>query len=191
MQMLITSINARFAELQQRTARIDTLEQTIVSLEAKITDLEDRSRRSNLLVFGVQDDPTETENDLKDKVLTKVFSGKLGVPCKSVGRIHRLGKPGKDRPIIIYFQDFNEKELILKNAHKLKGTQISVQSDYSKQTLRKRKLLWESARNEKLQGKKVHLSNDRLRVDKETYIWDDKKNCRVKLANFQSGLVAP
>lgn len=113
--------------------------------------MEDRSRRSNLLVFGVQDDPNVTDNDLKDK---EVFSDKLGVPCKSVGRIHRLGKPGKERPIIIHFQDFNEKELVLKNAHKLKGTQISVQTDYSTQTLRKRKLLWESARRKNWRERK-------------------------------------
>lgn len=41
-QAFITGLSARFAELEQRTARIDTLEQTIVSLQAKITVLEDR-----------------------------------------------------------------------------------------------------------------------------------------------------
>lgn len=67
------------------------------------------------------------------------------------------------------------------NANKLKGTEVSIQNDYSKETLRKRKLLWESAKNEKLQGKKVALVHDKLRVDKEKFVSDDITNPRIKL----------
>lgn len=129
----------------------------------------------------MNEDPAETEPDLKRKVLTEIFDKKLHVPCRSVCRIHRIGKPGNQRPVIIFFQDFNEKEQVLMNANKLKGTEVSIQNDYSKETLRKRKLLWESAKNEKLQGKKVALVHDKLRVDKEKFVWDDITNSRIKL----------
>lgn len=79
-----------------------------------MTDLEDRSRRSNLVVFGIPEDVGETEPILKNKVLDEVFSANLAVPCKSVGRIHRLGNKGNKRPVIIYFQDFTEKQLVFK-----------------------------------------------------------------------------
>lgn len=175
----------RFVEMQKQAAKVDTLEQTIISLQAKIVDLEDRSRRSNLVVFGVDEDPAETELDLKQKVLTEIFERKLNVPCRSVGRIHRIGRPGKQRPVIIFFQDFNEKERVLMNAKKLKGSKVSIQNDYSKETLRKRKLLWDSAKNEKLQGKKVTLVHDKLRIDKEKFEWDDTTNSRSKMSTYQ------
>lgn len=181
-ERLITDLTSRFADLEKQTARIDTIEQTVHSLQAKVVDLEDRSRRSNLIVFGLPEDPKETDAILKQKVLTELFNNKLGVPCSSVGRIHRLGKPrGNIRPVIIFFQNYNEKQEVLQNAHKLKGTKLSIQNDYSKPTLQKRKLLWDSAKNEKLNGKKVTLINDKISIDNELYIWDDTANTRVKL----------
>lgn len=154
MEKLMADWVARFSELEKRVARVGILENTVKSLEAKLTDIEDKSRRSNLVVFGIPEEAQETDSMLKSKILDDVFSKKLDVQCKSIGRIHRLGRPGKKRPVIIYFKDYNEKQQILKNAYKLKGTVISLQNDYSHTTLRKRKLLWDSARSEKQRGKK-------------------------------------
>lgn len=124
---------------------------------------------------------------LKSKILDDVFSKKLDVQCKSIGRIHRLGRPGKKRPVIIYFQDYNEKQQILKNAYKLKGTVISLQN-YSHTTLKKRKLLWDSAKLEKQQGKKVSLKDDKLRVNDDTFIWDDTQNARINIRTHGSSI---
>lgn len=79
----------------------------------------------------------ETDCVLRPEVIDNVFFRKLDVTCKSIGRIHRLGKPGEERPVIIYFQDFNEKQLILSNAYWLKGTVVLLQNDYSRITCRK------------------------------------------------------
>lgn len=56
-----------------------------------------------------------------------------------------------------------------------------MQNDYSKPTLQKRKLLWDSAKDEKLNGKKVTLVHDKLSIDNELYAWDESTNTRVKL----------
>lgn len=66
---------SRFSELEKQITRIDTLEQTVSFLQNKITDLEDRSRRSNLLVFGIEEEPDENEDILKKKFLM-IFSPK-------------------------------------------------------------------------------------------------------------------
>lgn len=104
---------------------------------------------------------------------------------KSVGRTHRLGRPGKQRPVIIYFQDFNEKKLVFKNAYKLKGTRITPQIDCSRSTLNKRRRLWNSAKAEEEQGKKVSLINDKLRVNNKFFIWDQQENSRTQIRGNQ------
>ncbi|XP_072142792.1 uncharacterized protein [Dermacentor andersoni] len=158
---------------------VEKLQQTLVLQQAKLVELEDRSRRSNLVVFGIDDRTNETEADLRQKVIKDVFEDRLGVKCLSIARIHRLGKhPGK-RPVILFFQNYMEKQEVLRNCKKLKGTQISVQNDFSVETLRKRKLLWQSAKADKEQGKKVALVNDKLRIDSQFYAWDDVSNTRV------------
>ncbi|XP_037518481.1 uncharacterized protein LOC119395575 [Rhipicephalus sanguineus] len=158
---------------------VEKIQQTLMLQQEKLTELEDRSRMSNLVVFGIDERANETENVLRQKVIKEVFEDRLGVKCLSVARIHRLGKrPGK-RPVILFFQNYTEKQEVLRNCKKLKGTQISVQNDFSADTLRKRKLLWQSAKVEKEQGKRVALVKDKLRVDSQFYAWDDVSNTRV------------
>lgn len=110
-----------------------------------------------------------------------MFNKRLNVKCSSVGRIHRLGRNGLNRPVILYLQDYNEKMEILKNAKKLKGTKIFIENDFSRPTLRRRKLLRDSAKLDKDSGKKVYLVNDKLHIDDEVFVWDDVQNARVKL----------
>lgn len=102
--------------------------------------------------------------------------------CSSVARIHRLGRSERNRPIILYFQNYREKQAVWKNVSKLKGSQISIDNDYSEDTRRKRKLLWESGKAEKAAGKKVFLVNDSLHVDNDIYNWNDTSNTRKWLS---------
>lgn len=48
----------------------------------KLTDLEDRSRRSNLIIHGLEESAGETDETLKAKVVVDVFKSTLGVECK-------------------------------------------------------------------------------------------------------------
>lgn len=54
-----------------------------------------------------------------------------------------------------------------------------MSNDYSQVTLRKRKLLWNSAMAEKEQGAKVKLVHDKLWVNDDTHAWDDEKKNAV------------
>lgn len=56
------------------------------------------------------------------------------------------------------------KQVTLRNGQKHKGSGISVNCDYVKEALDKRKALWNSAQ-ERASGKKVTLFHDRLRND--------------------------
>lgn len=182
----MTKLETNVREIARKVDNFETLhssaekiQQTLMLQQEKLTELEDRSRMSNLVVFGIDERANETEDVLRQKVIKEVFEDRLNVKCLSVARIHRLGKrPGK-RPVILFFQNYTEKQEVLRNCKKLKGTQISVQNDFSAETLRKRKLLWQSAKAEKEQGKKVALVNNKLRVDSQLYAWDDVSNTRV------------
>ncbi|XP_065311615.1 uncharacterized protein [Dermacentor albipictus] len=54
-------------------------------------------------------------------------------------------------------------------------------------TLKKRKLLWESAKHDKSLGKKVSLQHDKLRINNDMYIWNDKTNQREIASNSRTG----
>lgn len=64
---------------------------------------------------------------------------------------------------------------------KLKGSGISIGDDFSKEALAKRKLLWNSAKQERDDGEKVHLNHDKLVISSDLFVWDYSKNGRVRI----------
>lgn len=103
----------------------------------------------------------------------------------------RLGKRVGNRPVILFLQDYNEKQAILKNANKLKGSNIFISNDYSRLTLQRRKLLWESAKADKDNGKNVYLVNEKLRIDDDTFVWDFNTNSRVQIPSLRKPSQSP
>lgn len=70
-------------KLETQSRQVEPLQATLTSLQdtikmqgAKLADLEDRSRRSNLVIFGVPESSNETEAELRKKVLGELFIGK-------------------------------------------------------------------------------------------------------------------
>lgn len=169
--------------IQEMKTRIDALETTVRLQAKKLVEYENRSRRNNLLVFGIKESASETDTDLKEAVMKKVFQDKLGVEIKTLERIHRLGriKKGKSRPVIMRFYDYKEKEHVMKNCYKLKGSSYSVSNDYAPETVEIRKQLWESAASERANGVKVSLSHEKLKIKDKCYIWDQTRGERREI----------
>ncbi|XP_042149009.1 uncharacterized protein LOC121837473 [Ixodes scapularis] len=168
---------------------VTSLEKTIELQQQRLSNLEDRERRNNMIVFGIPEANNETAADLEQKVIRDIFFGQLGVTVTSVERIHRLGpkRQDKNRPVILRVYNYNEKQLVFKNCRKLKNTPVSVSDDYSKETVEKRRQLWNSGRQEKRNGDKVRLVYDKLFVNDVAYVWDSVTNTRVQ----QSAQVMP
>ncbi|KAH9378823.1 hypothetical protein HPB48_010825 [Haemaphysalis longicornis] len=158
--------------------------QQILELTAKVDDLENRSRRNNLAIYGVTEEPDEDSKSLQEKVQRTIFTDILDIAVKSVERIHRVGNPRSERPrpIVLRLLDFSEKSKILSCCNKLKGTEISISEDFSKRVRDVRSQLWRSAADEKAQGAKVSLVFDKLKVDGKMFVWDPVQNSRVEVA---------
>lgn len=157
LEKLVNSMNKSTCEIDNFDSSLNASKSCVADQSEKVVDIEDRSRQSNLIVYGLTEKPNETEDALKKVVIDGVFCQKLNVSCTSIGHIHRLGKQSRNRPIIMYLRDFTEKQKILKNAKKLKGTEIFIQNDYSRCTLCRRKVLRDSAKIDKANGKKTIL----------------------------------
>lgn len=55
------------------------LEWTIRNQQERITDLEDRSRRNNIIVYGVKESVKETRANIERKVLKDIFLDRLDI----------------------------------------------------------------------------------------------------------------
>ncbi|XP_040071679.1 uncharacterized protein LOC115314240 [Ixodes scapularis] len=189
-EKLESTVNARMNEvmtaLQEHKGEIRVLQGEVTSFrndlqlqQKRLDDLENRSRRRNLVIFGFPEPDRENTEALRSQIIQDLIGQKLGVTVSSVERVHRIGKKQTDkpRPVIINFFDYNEKLKVLKNCNKLKGTTISINHDFCKGTLAKRSKLWSKSGDFKARGRKVVLDYDKLRVDDDLYEWDEQNDC--------------
>lgn len=166
---VLATVNEKVDDLQKLT------EQNcgdITSLVVRMDGSEDRQRRSNLVFYGFQDASDETWAQSEKRVIDLCLSN-LEVPLQSrdIERAHRIGRfqPSKNRPIIVRFCHYKDRELILSNAKKLKGTNYSVSEDFSPNTRKARKHLIQFG---KASRKSYKLRHDKLTIDGTTYVFD-------------------
>ncbi|XP_049268092.1 uncharacterized protein LOC125757052 [Rhipicephalus sanguineus] len=178
-------LSGYLAVIQEINKRIQNLEHIVQEQAEKLADYENRSRRNNLLVFGVPESKGASVFDLKKVVIDKLFKETLGVEVQTVERIHRIGKekPGKDRPIIMKFYDYREKESVLQNCKKLKGTAITISHDYARETVEIRRKLWKSAASDRANGAQVKLVHDKIKINGVLYGWHVTRDERYLCGN--------
>ncbi|CAC5423871.1 unnamed protein product [Mytilus coruscus] len=82
-------------------------------------------------------------------------------------KVHRFGKRDRrgNRPILAKFISTKDKEIVLKNGFKLKGTNFGVQEQFPKEIEQKRKTLYPVAKQARREKRKVLLVRDKLYID--------------------------
>ena len=117
----------------------------IKTLAYKSIDQEARSRRNNLIFWGLAENPREDcFNLIRDFLHNQLDLDSEGT---YLARAHRLGvrKPNlrnQRRPIIVNFRDFRDTEVIMSRAYMLRSTRYSIDYDLPKEIGDARKRLW-------------------------------------------------
>ena len=129
----------------------------------RLRDLEDRSRRDNLRIDGIAEVENETWEQTEE-ILQNLFKEKLPLENISVERAHRVGNKEKNnkRTIVLKLASFKDKLKIISEARKLKGTNISINEDYSKETLEIRKEKWKEVKELRKNGTYAILVYDKV-----------------------------
>ncbi|CAG2198592.1 unnamed protein product [Mytilus edulis] len=70
-----------------------------------------------------------------------------------------------NRPILAKFISTKDKEIVLKNGFKLKGTHFGIQEQFPKEIVEKRKILYPMAKQARREKRKVLLVRDKLYID--------------------------
>ena len=151
---------------------IDTLKTDVKSLQkenndlrAKIDDIENRSRRSNLVFYGIPEHKDGQEDCFK--TINELLQGFVGVDInpEHIDRCHRTPThrtPGQSKPRIIHvaFSSFQTREIVRKACivkfkdNLLDGRKAYVSEDFSKRVQMVRKAKMEVFRRLQQQGKK-------------------------------------
>ncbi|KAJ1162331.1 hypothetical protein NDU88_002799 [Pleurodeles waltl] len=143
------ALDQRFTAVEDQVAALPNQETELRSLQAKVTNLEDRSRQDNVCFFGVPEhkEGSDIKTFLKS-LLPDLFGIEFSLPPE-FQRIHRMGPPhkatsDKPRPIIACFLRHEQARQVLSAAKtqgpvSLDSHEIRVAADFSRLTNEKRK----------------------------------------------------
>ena len=128
----------------------------------KLIDLEDRSRRNNLRIYGIAEPKYETWEKCEEKV-DEVYREKLGLDNIDIESVHRIkrgknDKSMKPRTIMHNLLSFKEKKLVMKNAKKLEKTNIFIDEDFCPETMEYRKQLRKEVKEPRRTGNIPYLN---------------------------------
>lgn len=112
----MVAIKEQKVEIKALQTEVTALKGNLQLHQRRLDDLEDRSRRRNLAIFGFLEPDRENATELRKKIIEELIGDKLGVVVNSVERVHRVGKKCHDkvRPVIMNFFYYNEKLKVLK-----------------------------------------------------------------------------
>ena len=120
------------------------------TLAYKSIDQEARSRRNNLIFWGISENYEENCFSLIREFIKNHLD--LDTDRMYLARAHRLGQRkigyrNPKRPIIVNFRDFCDVESIMSRSYLLKNTQFSVGYDLQNEINEARKRLWEETKS--------------------------------------------
>uniref|UniRef100_A0A147BQE9 Putative tick transposon n=1 Tax=Ixodes ricinus TaxID=34613 RepID=A0A147BQE9_IXORI len=170
-------LNQLQCDVQNANAVATNLTAHFEQIAIQQDNLENQSRRNNLLFYGFEDNQSETWAESEESVIA-LCRENLGCSLESadIERAHRLGrfKPTTKRPIIVKFSAFKTKQSVLMAAYKLKGTRLSIGEDFSARVCTERKQLIEYAKSE---NAKFKLRYNKLIIGNKTFVYDHADQC--------------
>lgn len=156
------------------------LEERVREMETKMDDLENRSKRNNLIFHGLSRSENETNEDC-EAMLKEFITDKLELGDDIVfDRVHRLSnKP--DSPVITRCAFFKDKVTILKAKRKLQGSQISIGEDFSQRVREMRRNLVPFLKKARSEQKRASLAFDHLYIDGKKYTYDSERKALAEV----------
>lgn len=100
-------------------------------LEEKVNHQEDYNRRKNIRINGVAEGTNGETWEQTATLVTSLLRDKMQLGELVLERAHRVGprSDAKPRTVIACFSRFCDREAVMRNARKLKGTNIFVDDD--------------------------------------------------------------
>nr|XP_022297117.1 uncharacterized protein LOC111106652 [Crassostrea virginica] len=141
-------------------------------LQSKITDLQARSMRDNLLFFGLAEYRGRGRENCASLV-SDFCETELNITgiSEKIERAHHIGKfnSNKTRPIVVKFTSFKERERVRLSAHKTRNRGFAIREQFPREIVEKRKSLLPIMKRALDNKKRAVLKVDKLYIDGTLY----------------------
>lgn len=145
-------------------------------LKRIIEDKEKKERKNNIVIRGLR----KGKEDVKE--VGTEFLEEFGAGGK-IKYMKMEGKEGRE-VVIVGIEDWQAKEKIMKEKSKLRGRNIFVDHDMTKEEREVQRKMRERARRKKEEGKKVKIGYRKITVEGKVYIWNEEEEELREKENF-------
>ncbi len=155
------------------------LRKRMADIERQTDDLECRSKRNNLIIYGLPRVENETWHECEE-VVQELLTDKLEMhESPQFDRVHRLSaKPNS--PIVARCTFYKDKETIMKAKTKLKGSNVFISEDFSLRVREIRKKLLPHLKAAKDEKKKATMVYDHLLINGKKFILNEGNSLQQK-----------
>lgn len=159
--------------IQDLSKKVDSVESKVETLQNKILSLERRSRRNNVIIFGMNVDKLNLLNNSLE-FLNKTLGTNL--QRNEINNIYLGGNKTKDKHhIVIEFISYLQKQSIFKNIGKLKNSGVAIVNDMCFEDRQTQRVLKDHLKNAKSQNHQVKIKGSRLEIDGKLFTLEDLK----------------
>lgn len=145
------------------------IENRLVKVEKKCEEMAKREKRNNIVIRGA-----EFEEEVGCGEVKKFFKEKLmtEVDLESVYSIKKNNKI----TTFVKVKSWKEKQRIMENKNKLRGTKIVVEHEMTERELEVQNLIWKKSIEERDKGYKTRMGYRKLWVGEKLFVWDEENN---------------
>ena len=157
-------------QVEALIARVDDVNEKMYEFE--------QNKRNNLLFYGIPNDTRETPGTLLEKIssiIKTTLSVSRDVPVSKASRVLIGPDVSGSRPVVVTFENYKDKEDVLRRGGAMKGSKIHVTEDMNKKTRDSRAELRRFIRAVKRNnpGANCVLHYDKLYVDSKVFVYND------------------
>lgn len=185
--MVLQNINEMRKEQKTFITEINSLKEENNKLKARITKLEEKTeriesqnRRNNVIIKGlaVEQNVEEEVNRLLESKLNSEIKPESIKPIKNI----------RNTPIILLkFKNSEDKNHIMKNRSKLKGSEIYIENDMTKEERRIQFVIRKRAKEERRKGNKTNIGFKTLYINGTKWIWESEVDSLVQKTDPKNG----
>ena len=143
-------------------------------LEDRCDYFEDYSRRNNIHITGMEEIPGGESWEQTAEQVQKLLADKMQLPDLTLERAHRVGQrtAQRPRPVVARFLRYGDRELVMRNARKLKGTNIYVNDDLCPASQEKRRQQLPHLKQARSEGKIAYFRHTKLIIREREPVLD-------------------
>jgi len=125
-------IKGEIKSLKDLVQTVKSIKTQVSVIQNRVKKLEIEDKRRNIIVLGIKE---ETQENWKTRAqIISDLANKLGITSIDYDEAKRIGfrkNPAKDRPMLIRLVRMHDKQEIMSQRSKLKGTKIFINDDLS------------------------------------------------------------